>query len=201
MAKSKKRVLLNPAYFISKMEFMQTANHMMPDELLQFIMDWDNIKVSPYGNNSYYNNIKDWHSFVDGGIRVSNHWNFYTNGGLHCKTVIPIENNAYWYVGVYSSTTDTYDIITKYPIILRSKSNFIKSKLAEYNPIFYANEIALGRLLKQKILLGELFAYVNSPMSMPIKVQVTKLKHKDGVKFIYYYNGDILVNTNNFELI
>lgn len=74
----------------------------MPDELLEYIYSWDKIKKSPYANTSYYNDNKSWNSFIDGAIRVSDHWNFIAQGNIHCLTKQKdIKNNKYWYVGVY----------------------------------------------------------------------------------------------------
>lgn len=115
-------------YFLTKKEFFTTLNPEMPDELLEYIYSWDKIKKSPYSNDSYYNDNKSWCNFVDGAIRVSDHWNFIAQGNIHCLTKQKnIENNKYWYVGVYDEKNDNYDLIKRYPILhgrLKNESKF-----------------------------------------------------------------------------
>jgi hypothetical protein len=91
----------DPNYFMTIEEFLRTSNPEMPADLIKLIMKWDKIKKSPYGNTSYYNAAKTWESFVHRGIRVSDHWNFYSQGNIHCQTMTPIRSNdRKWRIGI-----------------------------------------------------------------------------------------------------
>lgn len=145
-----KSKLKNPGYMMTKLEFLNTYNHSMPDELLEFIYSWNNIKKSPYGNNSYYNAKKSWDSFVDGAIRVSDHWNFYSHGKQHCISQQPVINNEKWWVGIYDEKTETYDLIKSYDFVNRTYSEFIKNKLIEEKRKNIPSEEKLYELRKFK---------------------------------------------------
>jgi len=116
MASKLTKKLKSPEYMMNIHEFMVTANREMPDELIKFILSWNKIKKSPYNNKSYYNEPKGWDFFKDGGIRVSDHWNFSTRGQIHCKTKQVVEENG-WSVGIYDSENDIYNIINTYPVV------------------------------------------------------------------------------------
>lgn len=121
--------LKDPEYMMTDFEFLTTANATMPDELLEIIYSWDKKKKSPYGNNSYYNGPKSWDGFIDGGLRVSDHWNFEARMKVHCMTKQEVENNKFWYIGKYDVSSEIYDIIAKYPIINRKRSTFIEEQI------------------------------------------------------------------------
>ena len=156
-------LLKNPEFMMSKPQFLSTANPTMPDELLEYILTWDKIKKSPYNNTSYYNEKKDWFTYVDGAIRVSDHWNFYTSSGLHCKSKTPVENNVKWYVGVYDEVNEDYDIIASYPIVDRKTSTIIKKGMAqsklENKPS--PEQIEKWRMFKQSVKNGEVSATID----------------------------------------
>jgi hypothetical protein len=161
MKKNLKSRLKNPHYEMTLEEFLVTSNASMPDELLLFIISWKSIKKSPYNNTSYYNGPKSWDSFIDEGIRVSDHWNFSTSSDLfkvHCKTTTPVENNANWYVGIYDAKSDTYNIIRKFPILKRERSLVIGKRLSEIKSNFKPSdeEIERRREIKRKNKIGKL---------------------------------------------
>lgn len=70
----------------------------MPEELILEIMSWEKKSKSPY-SHSYYNvnaGEKDWHTTPLGSLRVSDHWNFTSQGKVHCPTDVPVANNRCW---------------------------------------------------------------------------------------------------------
>jgi len=160
MKKNLRNRLKDPQYSMTLEEFLVTSNSSMPDELLLFILSWKHIKKSPYNNTSYYNGPKSWDSFIDGGIRVSDHWNFSTESSfrLHCKTTTPTDNNKFWYVGIYDEKSETYEIINKFPIIVRKRSFIIGERLSELKKKFRPSdeEIEKRREEKRKNKIGKL---------------------------------------------
>jgi len=85
-------------YFMSRAEVVRFLPKTMSDELLEIILGWDKVKKSPFNNKSWYNAEKDWNGYIDGALRVSDHWNFGSSGDdkKHCETIQEIENNKYW---------------------------------------------------------------------------------------------------------
>jgi hypothetical protein len=173
----------------------------MPDELIAKILSWPNKKRRPYSNKSYYNGTKDWSSFIDGGIRVSDHWNFTASRSdkFNCVTDQKnIKDNQFWYVGVYSKETNTYNIIETYPIIQRLSSEFVKEKRKEfmYKDVYSQELIEAGRQFKQNVLNGLVFAIVDS-----VKIQVKQYGKRFGKPFIKYLLNDNIIKTFDFSLI
>lgn len=67
---------------------------------------------SPFSRSYYSNPNKDWNGDIDGGIRISDHWNFTTSDGkVHCETVENVEHG--WYVGRYDAQIRKYRLIEK----------------------------------------------------------------------------------------
>ena len=162
MSKIVKSKLKNPNYMMTKFEFLQSLNPTMPDELIKLIFSWNRIKKSPYGNTSYYNAPKSWDGFIQGGIRVSDHWNFMSQGKMHCRTDVHVHNNFKWYVGIYDSTTGTYEIVKEYPIIQNSGSlrrQLLKEETKDFVPL--SEEIEKRRAIKQKMKEGRVFFHLN----------------------------------------
>lgn len=172
-AKEFKKNLRDPLYAMTMEEFVRTANPTMPDELLKLIMAWPIIKKSPYNNTSYYNAPKDWDTFVDGGIRVSDHWNFDARCGIHCVTNQPVENNVKWYIGVYNGETKTYDIVGEYPFVERKKkeSDILREEHQKIRTSCKptAEEIELGRKFKTAVKEGKIYMSFNDAMTKVIK--------------------------------
>lgn len=88
----------------------------MPAPLRTFAIT--NVKsASPYNgylSGSYYTQeCKSWDYTPPDTIRISDHWNFYSRGELHCQTIQPVEN-GYWSVGRYNPALDKYDIYQTY---------------------------------------------------------------------------------------
>lgn len=108
--------LRDPEYLMTKKEILNNLPNNMPDDLIKFILSWDKIKKSPYGQ-SWYSNIKSWNNFVDGAYRVADHWNFFARDGYHCRTIQDprIIRDGMWHVGRYDKATRKYDIVKSYP--------------------------------------------------------------------------------------
>lgn len=87
-----------------------TAPGTLPLELFQELLSWDLIIKSPYGY-SYYNAPVDWDYKAPGSLRISDHWNFSSQGKLHCQTSLPVENNTHWTLAKFNGQTQKYDII------------------------------------------------------------------------------------------
>lgn len=88
----------------------------MPIELRHFAIQ--NVKSSSpynrYGSGSFYTEEgKTWDFTPEGTIRISDHWNFYSQGKDHCKT--DIDNELLigkWAVGKWDSILQIYQIIS-----------------------------------------------------------------------------------------
>ena len=99
----------------------------MPVELIRLMIKDDILNPSPYNgfmSGSWYNNnLKSWDFTAPGTIRVSDHWNFASEGRVHCVTHQPIESGG-WYVGNYDGDSGIYNIIKSFPKKeLRKKDN------------------------------------------------------------------------------
>lgn len=104
---------------------MQTSNTLqrigtavltMPEELRKFVIT-QAPNPSPYNreaSGSFYDcTDKTWGYTPDGSIRVSDHWNFYSRGQIHCQTDICDERIAgKWVVAKYSAKTGLYHVIS-----------------------------------------------------------------------------------------
>jgi hypothetical protein len=89
----------------------------MPQKLRQLVLTTC-VSASPYnhryvGSGSYYNTTdKDWDCTPDGCLRVSDHWNFWSKGTLHCKANMPNEElDGKWALGKYSKESGIYTIL------------------------------------------------------------------------------------------
>ena len=90
---------------------------------------WD-IKVkSPYSNSFYNAEGITWDYKPDNSLRVSDHWNFYCRGKIHCKTDNPEFKNG-WALGKYNGETKTYNII-KYFKLSENEINQLKKEKVE----------------------------------------------------------------------
>lgn len=104
-------------YIMTKSEVLRSLSMEMPDDLMEYICSWDHIKKSPY-SQSWYNSKKDWgDNYVDGKIRISDHWNFESKNSTHCITKqdpSTIKNGEKWWVGIYDGSDGKYDIVKSY---------------------------------------------------------------------------------------
>lgn len=78
----------------------------MPEELILEIMSWKVGCKSPYGH-SYYNlkpGEKGWKHTPLGSLRISDHWNFRSNGEIHCPTDRKVTNKSKWSLGQWDGS-------------------------------------------------------------------------------------------------
>jgi len=127
----------------------------MPQELIVYMVKNNILYPSPYNiryafrdSGSYYDTPnKRWDYTPENSLRVSDHWNFYTNNKdyetgietlhLNCETDIPVENNTQWVVAKYID--NIYKVIAIYPKIYtirekrekRMENNYYTSLLEE----------------------------------------------------------------------
>ena len=74
----------------------------MPKELILFIKEQEEVHKSPYSDSFYNSSDISWHHKPEGSIRISDHWNFYSQGSMHCVTNIPVPSGK-WIVAEYHS--------------------------------------------------------------------------------------------------
>jgi hypothetical protein len=190
-------------YFMSDLEFFQFIPRSMPDELIKFIYSWDKKKKSPYNNTSWYNDTKGWNQTVEGGIRVSDHWNFFARDEWHCETIQDkntIHNDKFWYVGVYKN--GKYDIIKKYQKLDRKRSDFASQKIKELS-INTPDNIEELQAFKKRMINGEVYAKLNNGEVQVIWRKKSKISKKAPyVWFIKYLdqNGEE-VKTSDYTLL
>lgn len=78
-----------------------------------------------YASGSYYSKEgKTWEHTPENLIRVSDHWNFFSQGQRHCVTDRPVDAGT-WSVGIYDSISKIYKITNSY------KKDFTALKIRE----------------------------------------------------------------------
>ncbi len=68
---------------------------------------------SPYSDSFYSEGEISWGSKPDGSYRISDHWNFYSRGDIHCETSNKVEDGD-WALGVYDAQTGKYTILKSF---------------------------------------------------------------------------------------
>ncbi|WP_073180819.1 hypothetical protein [Cruoricaptor ignavus] len=68
---------------------------------------------SPYSDSFYSATNISWGHKPDGSYRISDHWNFFSRGEMHCETSNNVEDDC-WSVGVYSAETGKYTILKSF---------------------------------------------------------------------------------------
>ena len=127
----------------------------IPDEIKKMMHDWKVIVKSPYSDSFYDSTEITWSHKPDGSYRVSDHWNFYTQDKLHCKTDIKVINNLNVSIGKYDKESGTYKIINSLPSNTHLTRLKTSSELAAYrkNP----EVIEVKKKFKEKVLNGDIF--------------------------------------------
>lgn len=89
------------------------AREVLPDAAAKVIENWNIISKSPYSNSFYNTDDITWDYKPEGSLRLSDHWNFYTNGEQHCKLNITDEYIAgIWILAEYKN--GVYNVIQKF---------------------------------------------------------------------------------------
>lgn len=101
---------------INNIQKIGTAILTMPTELRVFVIK-NAQNPSPYNRSdsgSFYDcTDKSWDYTPDGSIRVSDHWNFWSQGRYHCLTDICDDKLiGKWVVAKYSTQTGLYHVIS-----------------------------------------------------------------------------------------
>jgi hypothetical protein len=75
----------------------------MPNEVANLINNWVEVSKSPYSDSYYNTNEKSWDYTPEGSFRISDHWNFTSDGNkIHCKTNVDVKPNT-WTLAQYSN--------------------------------------------------------------------------------------------------
>lgn len=86
----------------------------MPFALIKAISNWKTIIKSPYGH-SYYSGKVDWVYKEPNSFRIADHWNFTSQGNVHCETTAPVPNNTHYTIAIFDDTSKKYVPISIYP--------------------------------------------------------------------------------------
>jgi hypothetical protein len=116
----------------------------LPFELVDEISTWDFIIKSPYGH-SYYDAEVDWDSKPDQSLRISDHWNFTSQGKLHCETTTDVPNNTHWTIAIYDAIIKKY---TPIKMFKKSKDSYKESKDFKKLLLKTKKESAINSLIK-----------------------------------------------------
>lgn len=66
--------------------FIKAISHYYDNEsVLEEIYKFDTINKSPYSDSYYNSDNVEWDSKPEGSLRLSDHWNFESQGEIHCK--------------------------------------------------------------------------------------------------------------------
>ena len=103
----------------------------IPDQIIEMMSSWEVINKSPYSDTFYSSTDIGWNHKPDKYYRVSDHWNFTTQGNKHCITDESVPNNTHISIGQYNKDTKTYKIILSLPTEKHiDKLNNIKNIIA-----------------------------------------------------------------------
>ena len=94
-----------------------------PMELVSEMSKWDEIHKSPY-SLSYYNAEVNWGFKPHNSLRISDHWNFKSQGKFHCCTTTPIQKNV-WSIGKFDSNLNKYHILRTFNENKLAKNTFL----------------------------------------------------------------------------
>jgi len=94
---------------------IETGILAMPAELRNYVLNTC-VSASPYNryaSGSFYSKEgKTWNNTPDNIIRVSDHWNFYSQGSYHCITDVPNNKLTGWVVAKYNASNEIYEVIS-----------------------------------------------------------------------------------------
>ncbi len=128
----------------------------IPDDIIKMMSTWEVINRSPYSDTFYSSTDIDWGHKPDKSYRVSDHWNFTTQGNKHCVTDDSVPNNTHISIGQYSKDTNTYKILLSLPTE-KHKNKLAKSE-ARMKYLQNPDLIYKKTLFKERIKNGEIIA-------------------------------------------
>lgn len=163
----------------------------MPLELRKYVLQ-NFVSKSPYnqyGSGSYYSKVgKSWDFTPENCERVSDHWNFYSQGQYHCKIKSIVDNLSLsdivnkWCVGIYDTISGQWDIIKVYAkdktaLLLSEKRRVLKQSIKDILVVikekvqkFFAKKLKaiekrryleVAKKRETKIKKGNVYAIVN----------------------------------------
>lgn len=71
------------------------------DSIFEIVKDWEVLNKSPYSKSYYNSNDIEWDYKPEGSLRISNHWNFESQGQLHCRLNSTSEYTQKWLLCEY----------------------------------------------------------------------------------------------------
>jgi len=71
------------------------------NKIQKVIKKYKLVQKSPYSQSYYTDGKITWDYKPEGSLRLSDHWNFYSEGKIHCKTLCGTTKG--WYVGRYEN--------------------------------------------------------------------------------------------------
>jgi len=156
----------------------QPALMTMPKELFQFCLT--HVKsASPYnrstGGSFYTEKGKTWDFTPENCIRISDHWNFYSQGQTHCITDVDDRKIIdKWVVAKYNSETKIWEVISAdekdFTALYKQKDriankNFtddlIKRSQTRRERAYQIREVIKAKKRAAKIKAGKLYIEVN----------------------------------------
>lgn len=126
----------------------------IPDEIIEMMSSWEVINKSPYSDTFYSSTDVDWGHKPDKSYRVSDHWNFISQGNKHCETDDKVQNNSHISIGQYNKETNTYKILLSLP----TENHTDKLNKAEARMKYLKNPDLIYKktLFKDRISNGEI---------------------------------------------
>jgi hypothetical protein len=128
----------------------------IPDEIIEMMSSWEVINRSPYSDTFYSSTDIGWNHKPDKSYRVSDHWNFTTQGNKHCVTDESVPNNTHISIGQYNKDTKTYKILLSLP----TEKHIDKLNKAQARMKYLQNPDVIYQktLFKDRINNGEIIA-------------------------------------------
>lgn len=87
--------------------------------IFNIIKDWEELSMSPYSYSIYNKSNIEWNSKPEGSFRISDHWNFISNGEKHCIMEDETLNNK-WLLCQYKDGI--------YHVVMNITREFIKNE-------------------------------------------------------------------------
>jgi hypothetical protein len=145
--------------FAQLWELLSILPTTMPIDVYKSMSGWQHIKKSPYGH-SYYDRPKGWDFTIDGTHRLSDHWNFESNGVKHCNTSEFVFDNTHWTIAKYDEKTELW-----YPYLSVEKEAQTADEIKDIKSFVYYHRKKVLAQVKTKELAfidGELLKVRNN---------------------------------------
>jgi hypothetical protein len=89
----------------------------LPETMWATIKGWDFASRSPFSDSFYSKPGKSWTHTPADSLRISDHWNFESQGEMHSVTDKPVENNSHWTLARYDN--GTWQVLESLPKVER----------------------------------------------------------------------------------